>query len=343
MTQWYDIDTWQWADSPDYEWGATSSGSAPSVTLNQIFVDEAYVYVAKTSGLSIVSVETGSEVNSINIYQGYNSIWASDNNVYLGTFANGIEYFNKSQAGVVSYTSTYAYYNSPDISSNNVKYIHGNSDKLIISTDQGIDIIRRNNYYITHNLSITSCNKTFVTPNYDYYYYTYYDGYSYKISRLNGNKSDWSTPDVEYTTGFGFLVKDTIINDFYVTEHTSTLGVNNTLFVITDSAAYVCDEGTKEVKIFTTYSGVYDNTVSGVHNIIGGTSTNFVAIWADSNTSINYGKVYIASTGEGAALSVIDTNTDTLYDCYTENRKGASNDMLADNNIKDIDIEAGAI
>jgi len=95
-----------------------------------------------------------------------------------------------------------------------------------------------------------------VTPTNDYYYYTVSGTEYWSINRLNGNTSDWSLPDTYYTTGSGFLGDVTCLVDFYVTEHTATSGINNTLFLATDNGVYVYDEGANLYNIYTTSSGV---------------------------------------------------------------------------------------
>lgn len=309
-----------------------------SIVLNQICADQNYVYAVTPSGLSIVDIITESEVNNVLHYNGYNSVWVSDEHVYLASSYNGIEYFSKGVAETVSTPNVYLQF--PDVTGNNVTYIYGNASKIIASTNSGIDVVRRDIGYITHNTSVTNVTKTFVTPVNDYYYYTYYDGGSYHISRLNGNRSDWSTADIDYATGSGFLESDSVIKDFYVTEHTATSGVNNTLFVVTDLAGYAYDEETGDVKVFITCSGSYAGAVSGtsVYNVLGGASVSLVAMWADSNTSINFGKVYVASSGDGAALSVINMSTNTLYDCYTKTEKGRADEALVAEDIKDLHV-----
>lgn len=260
--QWYDIDSWQWVDDPTYEWGFTTGpteSGVPTVTLNQIWTDENYVYAATTSGLSIFDITTESGVNIIDRFStdGYNTVWASDTHVYMGSSVYGIEYFNKdyvTNQGIESYVSSYEVY--PFLSSNNVVYIHGNGSRMLACTAAAVDVIRMDSHYITHNTNVTTAKKCFVTPNYDYYYYLVSGTSNYQIHRLNGNTSDWTTPDVMYATGSGFLSDATIIRDFCVTEHTSTAGDDNTLFMATDNGVYVYDEGTEEYLILrTTASG----------------------------------------------------------------------------------------
>lgn len=70
--------------------------------------------------------------------------------------------------------------------------------------------------------------------------------------------------------------------------------------------------------------------------VLEGTSNFISAIWAEATAGLNNGKVYVASTGTGAALSIIDLNTKTLYDRYTKDLKGRSNDKLIQEDIEDI-------
>jgi hypothetical protein len=138
---------------------------------------------------------------------------------------------------------------TPFITSNSVRYIHGNSNKLICCTVEGVDIIRRDSNYITHT-NVLGATKCFVTPNYDYYYYTVSGTTNWYLNRLNNNTSDWTTSDIVYTTGSGFLSDSVAIKDFYVTEHTSISGLNNTIFLIADDGVHIYDEGSNDHIIY---------------------------------------------------------------------------------------------
>ena len=237
--QWYDVDTLQWVDTPTYEWGFSLDVNQ----LNQIFTDNNFVYAATVSGLDIVSIETELSYSFTPYLDGYSTVWASDDNVYLGTASGGIKRLTKehiSSGDLSSYIEDYV--SVPDLTSNNVRYIHGNDTKLICCTNYGVDIIRRDNSYITHTYGI-NVTKCFVTPKHDYYYYISYDGDESSINRLNQNISDWTDPEVVYTIGHTFLSDITDINDICVTEHTSLVGDNNTIFLATDLGALIYDEG----------------------------------------------------------------------------------------------------
>jgi hypothetical protein len=48
------------------------------------------------------------------------------------------------------------------------------------------------------------------------------------------------------------------------------------------------------------------------------------------------GRFYAASNGSGAALSVVDLSTDTLYDYYTTTVSGRASEALESENIIDL-------
>jgi hypothetical protein len=247
--EWYDIDSWQWVDSEDAQWAFTLFSGYKG--LYQIWTDNKYVYAATTSGLDIIEIETELRCSFVSNSSGYSSVWSDNNEIFVGSMTNGITYFNQYSIGpldMVSFLVPYA--KTPFITSNEIKYIHGNLSKLICCTSKGVDIIRRDSNYITHT-TISGATKCFVTTNYNYYYYTISGSEYWSLNRLNGNTGDWLVPDIIYTTGSGFLQSSNSINDFYVTEHTSLNGMNNTLFIATDLGAYVYDEGTTDYEFFT--------------------------------------------------------------------------------------------
>jgi hypothetical protein len=224
--------------------------------LRQIWTDSDYVYAATSSGLGIIDIDTEQTQSFATNPNGYNTVWADDDYVFVGTVDNGVEVLSKSDIGpaeISSFMTTYA--QVPDLGSNDVVYIHGNSTKLICCTTAGVNIIRRDSHYIT-GATISGAKKCFVTPDYSYYYYTVEDtdNSTWYLYRLDGNTGNWSSSDVTYSTGAGFLRDATTISDMYVTEHTSLAGTNNTLFLATLSGVYVYDEGTNDYFVFTTVS-----------------------------------------------------------------------------------------
>lgn len=252
--EWYDID-WQWVESPNSQWGFTTEPPIPGYEgLYQIWTDAQYVYAATSSGLDIIDIETEQRTSFATNPNGYTTVWASDDQVFLGTNSAGIKVLNKDDIGPAELAVyIHDYENEPFLSSNNVKYIHGNKNKLICCTVAGVDIIRRNSHWVT-NTSISGAQKCFVTPDYDYYYFTTSGTESWSLHRLNGNSGSWVNSDIIYTTGSGFLSEATCLVDFYVTEHTAISGANNTIFVATDAGVYVYDEGSQDYAMFATVS-----------------------------------------------------------------------------------------
>jgi hypothetical protein len=73
-----------------------------------------------------------------------------------------------------------------------------------------------------------------------------------------------------------------------------------------------------------------------IYTILQGGSNNFVSIWADADAGINDGKFYVSGSGNGAALCVVNLNTQVLSDFYTISHSGRFNDQLDNEDIEDI-------
>lgn len=243
--QWYDIDIYQWTDIPTDEWGFTIG------ELNQIWTDENYVYAATSNGLNIIDIETEEIISKEQSYP-YTTVWADNDTVFLGTNGYGIKSLAKSiiAPGEI-FVGLNNYVSEPDITNNNINYLHGNYHKLMCCTISGVDIIGLDTHYITHTTISAGAKKCFAAEN-DKFYYTV-SGTT--IHRLDSNNGDWITPDHTYTTGSTFLSSASGINDIYVTAETSLAGNEyNTLFVSTDYGVHIQDEGTGVYAIYTTVS-----------------------------------------------------------------------------------------
>jgi hypothetical protein len=72
--------------------------------------------------------------------------------------------------------------------------------------------------------------------------------------------------------------------------------------------------------------------------ILVGSSNNFKAVWADTNAGFGAGKFYVSSSD---GLSVINLEDNSLYDAYTQTRKGRGNETLSSNDIVDINVTGG--
>lgn len=71
------------------------------------------------------------------------------------------------------------------------------------------------------------------------------------------------------------------------------------------------------------------------YTILHAASDNYLAIWADSDASLNKGKIYVSTNGE---LSIIDMRNISLYDRYDVNNKGRGEEVLSSSNVFDINI-----
>lgn len=224
-------------------------------SLHHIWIDDDYVYTATVSGLYIYSIDTEEQVSYVKLLENFDckTVFCDDDYVYIGTATSGIKTLSKDDITIGGnlYLSLTNYVEEPWITSNNTRYLHGNNNNLILCTDIGVDIIHKNSMYVTHTLTSGLPYKCFVTPEHSYFYYTVsgIDGV-WNLNRLDSSASDWATPDEIYRTGQGFLSTSSKINDFYVTEHTSMVGMNNTMFVATDAGVFVYDEG---IDIFAVY------------------------------------------------------------------------------------------
>jgi hypothetical protein len=216
--------------------------------LLQIWTDESYVYAATTSGLDIIDLDTEQRAHFLSRSGGYTSVWSTATEVFLGTPDEGLKYIDKDDI-----TTVLPYVSSPDLTSDNVRYVHGNENKLICCTVGGVNVIKRDNLYV-YGTSISGGQKCFITPTYEDCYFAISGTSSWELHRVDSPTGSWTSSNATYSTDGGFISGSTRINDFYVTERTSSSGTSNTLFVATDYSAYVYDEESGEYLLLTTVS-----------------------------------------------------------------------------------------
>ena len=254
--QWYDTNALQWVDVSTYEWGFTVG------VLNQIWSDDDYVYAACDFGLDIIDKTEEEKMSYILNSEGFNTVWADDDVVYVGTTSSGIKYFYKTCiSGTVlipnDLITCLSDFSSPfGISSQNVKYIHGNGDDyLMCCTDLGVDVYYRKPTMYRSTTTVSGAQKCFMTQN--GFYYTSVSGTTvsgesdvWSLSKVNSCLWDWSLPDSIYSTGGDILPAGLEINDIFVTEGTAANGVDDTIFCATSSGVYIIDEGNQDYVVY---------------------------------------------------------------------------------------------
>ena len=237
-------------EAPTWSGGVYSFGlDAPTdvYQLSPDLNDNGYLYAATNLGLVIIDVESELEFSrAANNY--CTSVWNSNDKVFMGTTNSGIYALDKStiSSGVVT-DSLYQYRVYPNITSNDVKYLHGQSDYLCATTAVGVDFI-----WISLNdwdsRTIADAHKCFVCSDGKTYYTT--SGTPNKIYRSN-IPLGVRYPPVVYTCGSGYLEPVPNVQDIYVTEGTSSvetmLWPENTLFIAASGSAFIFDEGSKEL------------------------------------------------------------------------------------------------
>jgi hypothetical protein len=234
----------QWLEHPDEEWVAALD---PFHFLNQIWTDDTYVYAATSDGLNIIELASELAYAHVTYYDGFTSVWADANRVYLATSASGVKYIEKtciSGSTISPYELAVClrdYLNAPDILSNQVRYIHGNNGHMIFSTASGVSYRGTDPYYQRASGLTQLARKVFITSTGKMYYLTW-DGSTWKINVKNADNQDWTNPDKTYETGTFLINAGVDILDIFITEGTSATGVNNTIFVATTSGIFVIDE-----------------------------------------------------------------------------------------------------
>ena len=222
----------------------------------QIWTDD-YVYAATSAGLKIYDITSESQYAYIDYSGGFNTVWANDERIFVGTTNNGIKYINKTciSGSVVSpydlFTclndfSDLTYYH--DLTSDNIRYIHGNGDVLCMVTDSGVDVVKIDpKSYRSYSL-VNNAKKSFMTGNKNFYYTI--SGTEWLLNRVDSCLYDWQAPDKSYTTGGGIFPAGEKINDIFITENTASDSTSNTIFCATSNGIFVIDESNDEYVIY---------------------------------------------------------------------------------------------
>lgn len=86
------------------------------------------------------------------------------------------------------------------------------------------------------------------------------------------------------------------------------------------------------------YTPTNDFEFEPARRILAGTSSRYIAVWADPTASIDSGMFYVATTGNGAAFSVVDSTYSILKDSYTIVEEGLFEEPLEREDIVDINV-----
>ena len=221
--------------------------------LYQIYSDDYYIYSATGSGLRVFNADTDDYVSYINYNNGFTTVAGNNAFVFLGTTNSGIKYVQKTcVSGNVDVpidlcTCLNDYLLFPDITWNNVRYLHSNDDFLSSITTSGIDVIKmgfQGYRSFTTFSGFERAEKCFITSNGELYY-TISGTSGSRLDVVGMTLCDWLEPDYKYLD-----FNDQGLNDIFITENTSLDGISNTIFVATTSGVYVIDDGTKQVGIY---------------------------------------------------------------------------------------------
>ena len=296
VNQWYDTDNIQWSDSLYYEWATEE--------LSCVYRNNGLIFMATTGGLYIFS---DYDLNNYQVFVpisgGITSMWVDTISLFIGT-NYGIYEIKKSFPQEVN-----IYVQYPFINSNKIRHIYGDDNVIMSCTNMGVNITKRKSQYTTHSNVIDS-NKCFVNGN-NYYYTTICSGI-HSVNKLINNSSDWTIPDIVYTSGNSFLPANITINDVFVSD-------NEFLFVATNSGIYIYDELNDDYYVF-------------------GESNNYNSVTADKNSSINVGYMYASTVDPVSSFSVVNLWTKEVTDYYSTNSSGRANSPLVKDGVYDFDV-----
>jgi len=250
--QWVDSNTSQWVDTELPQW-LPYSEEVLADQLNQIWSDSEYVYAATTSGLNVIEIESEGLYAYAGNTGGYTTVWSNDDQLFLGTEDDGIKTLNKSQiTGSIAAPHDISsrvrnYLDDTYLTSNEIRYIHGYEDRFVCCTASGVDVVKLEVLGYVNSTLDANTLKCFMTSGQSFYYTT-----SSGIHRVDGYKSDWTTPDATYTAGAGWLPDGEEVKDIFVTNNTSSVDGYNTIFAATTAGAYGYDEGTEVYHLYVT-------------------------------------------------------------------------------------------
>lgn len=200
-----------------------------------IWTVDPYVYEATASGLNLYDLASLSLINYVSISGGVNSVWANTQDVYVATTASGI--YKCSVTTVTGVGAAFTVYKEyPDITHNQVDYIHGSTSYLCAVTLSGVDRYKLSDGTRVYEV-VDSADKCYQMNNGDYYY-SVNDVLTAELHAVYEPTGGYVYESGEFFTETGA----NYINDIFVTEGTSNYGGANVIFLATVSGAYVLEE-----------------------------------------------------------------------------------------------------
>lgn len=214
--------------------------------LKQIWADDNYVYAATSSGLDIIEMEAEQQCAYVTYSGGFTTVWGNDAAVYIGTQDAGIKMLSKTSVSGNIYDpynltlSLVDYANYPAITSDYVRYIHGQENLIMCCTASGVNVLGV--YGKEGQTWEASAFKCFLAEN-ERLYYTTISGGTHVLNRVNG-AWDWVQPDKRYIAGDIVFESGISINDIFI--------YNNTIYAATSNGVYAIDDDTDDFVVYFT-------------------------------------------------------------------------------------------
>jgi hypothetical protein len=183
--------------------------------MSNLVINSYNIFHSTSSGVQIYDLD-GAYIDLVS-WLDASSVWADDSYVYIGTTDSGVLRTSTASISGAIYDDLQVYKEYPNITNNEVIYLHGGGEYLCVTTVSGVD--QYNTVSGTRIYTIISgADKCFQTVDGAFYY----------------NESDELHSDM--------LLGMSTINDIYVTEGTSMYNNDNVLFIAANNGAHIIEE-----------------------------------------------------------------------------------------------------
>lgn len=152
---------------------------------NNLCYNSNFIFSNTSSGVAVYGLDFGplGVINTTSV----NCIYATEDSLYLATTNSGILYLPVASIYDGVFNDLLIYKQFPDVLSNNIHYIHGSENYLLVTSDQGIEQFDLVNYTRIYNESSKDASICFQTSSGGFYYVTsevldvFYNFGAYKI------------------------------------------------------------------------------------------------------------------------------------------------------------------